>query len=536
MSTCIGKWLNGEIVSKKPETEFIDSFLHNTNPSKDLSALLTAFQEKEQQILGPSVHKLPYLLWQEHLSETQKNTLLKRLDETAADSTGAAAAVRSLAIRLGILMRLQRNKTPLMDIFVEELKSLDFRETSAELLLECGNILYALANFPLLEWFCDRALVQTDPESENMSVFADWMVISRYRQLLRLFERNELGRSELEQFNQLVAKTESRMKSGSKNAMLYRALADNLKGDLDAAIALTLEAQTTEGKLLDKFQQFDNIRHPDSLTFEASHQVATLAKNVAHSFRHDARLDDVTLLVSCDENYFKQFSAKLLESFAYWNPDGLVHLHLVNFKPPMSVIESIEQRYGLRVNVSVDTRPAVIDDPALLAGYCAGARYIFLPFYLAHYSRIVVADMDGLIRCKLTDVWRNHDDSIVMTSKLLQPHWTSVRVLWEAIAAGSFGIANNPNNLAFAWGCANYVADMYVSCSRNNRELFFTDQIGLFLAYWRMKKTCKFEPMMGLFSQGTNLAYSAGGTVKQEFQHSVDYKVVKKLPKRHKPT
>ncbi len=123
--------------------------------------------------------------------------------------------------------------------------------------------------------------------------------------------------------------------------------------------------------------------------------------------------------MSIDARYLDLYGEKLLESFAYWNPGGLIHIHCVNFEPEQIHLSSLETTYGLQINYSVDQQAGLEEAPHLYAGYCAGARYLYLPRYLEHYGKVAISDIDGVIRTSLAALWNDGNRAIQLTSKLI---------------------------------------------------------------------------------------------------------------------
>lgn len=488
------------------------------------SAPLDVLLTWERQWLQAVYYRPPYAFWHKQISHTLRQQLRESCSNNRIDQQSSFA---EKVTELGLSMRFEEPCPSEVDALISESSDRNLYSLTQSLIQEYGNILHALAKFPALERFCRLLLDKEDLMEPNKRLLCDWLIMARYRQLLRLFEQNKLDFPELTEFASLCNKCSEIVGPQTKNGIAYRALSVNLSGDLKEALKLMDEGRSKPGVLLDQMGQMDNVRPLASLYDKASIVCENVQAQSKHHFRHLQRKEGVTLLLATDELYFERYIEKLFESFAFWNADGMVHIHCINFDPTVDRLNQMEQQFGVSINYSIDTCPLIQSIPSLETGYYAGSRYINLPIYLQHYDRIVVADVDGLIRCGLSSVWRENSNSIVMTSKLLQPDWTSARALWEAIAAGSFAITNTPENIRFSWRCANYLVDMYRYCEKTGLEFFYTDQIALVLAFLK-SEDCVFEPMYGLYSQGGDLNYTKTEMAKMRFQSEEDYKIPRK--------
>ncbi len=71
---------------------------------------------------------------------------------------------------------------------------------------------------------------------------------------------------------------------------------------------------------------------------------------------------------------------------------------------------------------------------------------------------------------------------------------------------------------------ANYLTEQIKLCRDKGLRLFYTDQIGLLLAFAACKNTCDFRPMAGLFNQQGRWKLVGAGEVKSKFQQAINYK------------
>ena len=187
-------------------------------------------------------------------------------------------------------------------------------------------------------------------------------------------------------------------------------------------------------------------------------------------------------------------------SYGRWNPNGLAHLHCINFVPAASALSALETSSNTRINITCDIQPELDQSENLFGGYAAGARYIFLPVYLQRYKNIIITDVDGFLVAPTDKIWdRQPKSTIMLNTKLFGPNvgtgrhnsWTT-GFLWELIRAGNFAIQRTEKNMQFAHIAANYLAEQTAKCKQRGYELFYTDQIALLLAYKALQNECSF--------------------------------------------
>lgn len=502
------------------DTAFILPFLDSGPDNIDLVALLAEFHNAEATLDGPEVQRIPYFRWQGSISENHAKQLQSIVDHTCAHSKNAP---ETIAVAAGILMRLTTDQPAAVQTLQPLVPKLLETCRDQTILFELGNIFRALPNWPLLQQIARAATEAFSEKQWQANIVCDWLMLANYRLLVKKFEANSLCDDDIELFETDINYLAKKIGENTKNVAFYRSLALTLRNQIKDAVSWMLKAQKLPGKILVLFRRLESFMPLSALRRQPSARYIELEETVVHHFNHEAP-DDGVLLVSVDGHYFKLYHEKLLESFAYWNPGGLIHIHCIDFEPEPDQLSKLEETYGLHANYSVDKRPELAGAPNLYAGYCAGARYLYLPRYLEQYGKVAVSDIDGVIRVPLSDLWSDNNRAVHLTSKLISTEWTSTRLLWEAIAAGSFAIADAPANRDFTWILANYLADQITLCRDRGLRLFYTDQIGLLLAFVASKDTCDFRPLAGLFTQQGRWKLVGAGDAKTSFQNAFDYK------------
>jgi len=480
----------------------VADFTEKPTSIETLTELCNAFQANEVQRAPKNVHPLPYHYGYSEINQTLRQRLVDTLSSFAGGNNQAAAI-----LSISVQMRLHSAQSKHIQAICASITPEDIAKLPAIALLEACNILQAQRDWAKLSFCAKDGAHRANISVHQQYFYCDWFVLAGYKMLVPLFERNELASGHVDQLEETMNSVTTVLPQGSKNRIFYRAVIANLRNDLDLAVDLALEAQRAEGFVIGLFHRLECFVNPMTIADAKSAGLNELHESCQHNLIHDSRNDPV-LLISTDQNYFSKFFGSLLESFAYWNPGGLLHLHCVAFAPDPSSLKAFEAQHGVRINYSTDEQGLVPKGSKNFNGYCAGARYIHLPYYLEHYGWIIITDIDGVIRSDIGKAWHHNQNAILLTGKPLDPKWKSTRLIWETFAAGSFGIARTPKNQQFATVLANYLCSQIFASNNTGTPFFCTDQIGLLLGYLRFKNQCIFEPCQRLYAQGGNWRFS----------------------------
>lgn len=507
--------------------EFVRNSLESKPSNKAALNLIEAFQQDEAKRGCGGAFVTPYAYWQNNLDEGLKQRLLEYVDiviEAVPDAQTYAAC-------LGIQMRLyQRDWSLLSDV-----ESAGGREDLVHwpscLLLEATTILRAAVNWPALKKFTRQALLYFPRDHTDAGVITDCFVLAAYRLLGRAFNKGNDKAGAVQAFAADVDRATEYLGDDIKNSHFYRSLLAKCNGDYVASVNHVFAAQKAKGKVIILFQQLENFVDTETIGNKPSPELREKFEAVKLQFNHKANEDETTLLLSMDERYFTLFCGKYLESYGHWAPAGLVHLHCVNFSPSQEALDAIERSASCRINYTVDMQPAIIDSKNLYAGYCAGARYMYLPLYFKEYKNIVITDVDGLLVAPPGGLLQHAKNAIVLDTDLLKtgppahPGYSrTTGFLWEAIKAGTFAISRTDSNQTFATLVANYLQIQVRRCADHGHKMFYTDQIGLLLAYMALQDKCSFVGSDDIFRQQGDWSFAAKGDAKQAFQKAFNYK------------
>lgn len=496
-----------------------DRFLASEPGEHAAITLLADLHHTEAESDGPTVQRIPYFRWEHRVDEAQKQAVLDALDRAVTQVPESLALQTAKA---GLSMRLcPANKIDIQSLQNRLETSLANCNVTA-ILFELGNILRALPKWPVLEQVADVALSRMPDHHWQANIMADWLILARYRQFIKRRASGKARPEDMTTLEQTVTRCSQILGENVRNVAFYRSLIATLKGDLDGALAGILEAQAMQGKVIVLFERLELFSNPYALPTAPESPLQTFTGNLSDHMHHEAGNDGV-LLISLDKVYFEQYGEIFLKSFGYWNPDGLVHLHCVNFSLDDNVRRQLEQEASVRINFTVDTPPGYVQAKHLFNGYCAGARYMFLNRYLSHYQKIAVTDVDGVILRSLSDIWHDRDEAILITSQLVDNQGKSSRLLWETISAGSFAISDTPGNRRFAGRLANSLANQLAFCRERQVKLFYTDQISLLLAYMASTDDCSFQSLGHLFKQKPGWQLNAATDAKIKFQKAMDF-------------
>ncbi len=498
----------------------IEIFLAQKPSDKACTFLLKEFHNCEHVVNNS--HRPPYYYWSSQLDTTVKQQIQKHL------SLLKPSSLNNQIVYLGLMLRLGLN---------DELCLNNIRKTCdkagdlpAIVLFELCNIFHAERAFKKLKIISAIGIQKTDKNSDALSIYCDWYVLAAYRILIPLFSENKLTQTHVDDLEEEINETIAKLGPYSKNSLFYKAVITSMKGNLENAVTLAKQAANTPGKMLEIFRKTE---HFTDLPPVADFDINTHQDTQTHHLRHEAT-GQAVLLVSADKPYFDRYHKKLVESFSYWNKDSILHIHCVGFTPDEYSLDLLEATEGCRINYTVDNKPEYMQSNNLHKGYCAGARYLYLPYYIDLYSKLVIADIDGVIRGPLQSLWRGDKKAILLTTKLFNASWQTGRLMWETIAAGAFAIVDTPKNQQFSNALSTYLNERLLHAAKTGEDPFFTDQIGLVLCYIAFKNTCHFETCIGLYSQVGQGNVTSKEDTKLQYQNSVNYKKTPKQVERLK--
>lgn len=499
--------------------QIFSAFLGSEPTKKAAIELLSALHTIEADQDGPRVQRIPYFRWEHTVEDKIKGRTIERLSEITATQPEDLAAQTTYA---GIAMRLSGGKALDIEPLVKTAEKNIAACTEPTVLFELGNIFRALPRWKALKSAAQAAIPCFSKGSWQSHIACDWLILANYRLLLKKFDHNKINSGDIQALESIVQSCADGLGEDTKNIRFYRSLIASLYGDIDRAVDLIAQAQQLPGKLIVLFERLE-LFGDTSTPLEEPDQAATcFGENLTDHINHPAD-GRGTLLVSLDEAYFEQYAEIFLKSFGHWNPGGIVHLHCVDFQINDKKRKALEASANVKINSTEDRCAEFLKEKNLFHGYCAAARYLFMPRYLKRYGKLAISDVDGVIQRSIADIWHDDNTAIGLASRLVSNKWTSARLLWEAIAAGSLAISNTPNNLRFAWRTANTLAGQIDYCRNRKMKLFYADQVALLKAYMASREDCEFKPFSGLFSQKTGWQLAAGSDAKVDFQQSAKF-------------
>ena len=481
-------------------------------PIDTLASLLEEIHHHDMQSSPEGTYRAPFQRAQFILKDTFRHNLVACLTFDPRK-----CSLEQIIFCVGIKMRLHLAEPSDIEAVAGLITDTSVKTLGTDFLFEACNNLQAQREWSKLALCAKEGIQKSSNSTKMFALFCDWFVLASYKLLVPAFTKNQLLSAQLDQFEAQTMSVTSVLPDTSKNRIFYRAIIANLRKDIELAVDLALQAQGAAGYVIGLFQRLECFVDPMAIADTKSEILNRLHNSCHHNFAHK-NADKPVLLISTDQNYFDKYFAKLLESYGYWNPGCLLHLHCVGFEPARACLTALEEQHGAKINFTVDLQDIIPAGNKNFNGYCAGARYIHLPYYLELYGRVIITDIDGLIRSDISKAWHTDPDAILLTGKLTNPDWHSARLLWEIIAAGSFGISKTPANQRFATVLSNYLCTQISALDTSDIPFFCTDQIGLLLSYLRYKDQCVFNLCRGIYTQGGNWRFSEqdGKSIAQE--------------------
>lgn len=358
-------------------------------------------------------------------------------------------------------------------------------------------------------------LLQADWADERLkSLAADMAVQARYEQVrLKIFQ-NTITSADILPVKQAAAYAEEALGLQNRALCHYEALIAAMEGNLTEAVRLHSMAPP-DGYRTQFFRTAAQVQPLDTFTDADFAKTCWPTQPVwdTRASQHKS-----CSLIACDEAYFYQFFEKFAESFALQNPGGLLHFHGVGFEPEIATIAALARRLEIEVNVSHDTMDLKVLLPDRFKGFCAGARYLFLPAFLEHYQSIIIHDVDGVLTTDMTAIWEHSDAEIMISTLALNKDRRGCFALWSNIGAGAFAIRRSEGSVAFANALSRYLAERFAASENDSERYFFSDQTGLLLATLAYKNTVSMARMPEIFSQTDETRGPGRGKAKKAAQ------------------
>ncbi|PCI59307.1 MAG: hypothetical protein COB37_11725 [Kordiimonadales bacterium] len=500
-------------------TDPFDDFLVSSGDGAALQVLLGTLHTFEEGNTSGNVHQVPYKFWDGALPKEKTEALLAKIRGPIEQAQNDLV---TLICCCAVLTRAGYRNHSLYTGLASKIAKAELGTFSSELLQEACDILHSFSAWTELSQVAAHGLKHFVRLPKFSAICSDWIVLAHYRMLMPLFRNNQLEQQHIAAFENTLNGIAEACEITAKNKLIHQGILAGLRRDPETAVTQMLGSQNTNGYGIKLFQLAENIVSPKSLLAEPHPSYAHRKRHLDIQMTH-ADTGRAALLVSTDQTYFERYAEKLIESFGFWNEGAIIHFHCVNFSPCPDLLARYETIHKVLLNFTVDSQPTILPASEIFKGYCAGARYLFLPDYLLHYRKVIVSDIDGLIVKNIDGLWRGDKHAILLSTKLLDKGQLYGRLIWESIAAGSFGITDSPDNRDFALKVSHYLCQQLDLSEDQNLSYFFTDQIGLMLSYLGSRNTCIFEKGGAPFTQGLGWGFNDDGK-KAAKQATTDYK------------
>lgn len=339
----------------------------------------------------------------------------------------------------------------------------------------------------------------TWPEERLKSLAADMAVQAHYEHARPKIFRNVIQAADIEPVKAAASLAEKSLGPENEAKRHYSALVAAMEGDLNQAVQLH-GSSPISGYRTQFFRtaaQVETMDEFEERRFSRELWPGQPVWDVRKSSQKSCSL------IACDRTYFYQFFEGFAESFGLQNPGGLLHFHGVGFKPSCAEIEERIAGLDIEVNVSHDEVDLTSLLPDRFKGYCAGARYMYLPFFMEQYERIIVHDVDGVLTTSMDSIWAKNDADVMISSLMLGAKRRAFFALWSNIGAGAFAIRNSKGGIEFADALSRYLAEQFNASGNDMRRYFFSDQTGLLLASLAHHDKISIEHMPQIFKQST---------------------------------
>ncbi|MCK0068331.1 hypothetical protein [Kordiimonas laminariae] len=461
-------------------------------------ALHHTMREIEKRDVLASFFRPPFYHWKSLLGKEEREQLAVRC-RVLSNHTDALTSLDHIRI-YGLLLRLQGPVEAEVQAFNEVIESLDSIETlDDELLNELLIILVAESKFPRVRQYVLKALERTTINSQLRELYCDLYFQSIYNSIASHVFKDTFDDTHRKLLSDALELCEMYLGATSPHLNHYRAIIECTEKRHEESVRWLCRPDSKEGYFSQFFRAGFNVKTPEDMRAFAEAPVGE-TEHLKINMRHTGARD--CTLVSCNKVYYSMYFKNFAESFAIKNPKGTLHLHAINFEVDEDALQTIEDEFGIYINFTEDSTDLDVLNPDIMKGYCAGARYMYVPQYLDIYDEILITDIDGVLKLSHQDVWSGREGRILLSTLILDPARAANFVFWSNIGAGATGIPATKEGRLFAKIFSHYLFTRFVECQKRGERFFFSDQVGLLLSLMFMNFDSEvFMKMPQLFAQ-----------------------------------
>ncbi len=491
------------------ETPDISKLISEPINDETVETLFEAFTQAEIITEGDLYFPQPYYRWKKNYNWEQSSAASKKLISTYQPPE----SISELVVYCGLVMRLNETTPEQLENLLHSLNPKTIEELPANLQFEACLLLQAKHRWKKLQNLAPLAAENHCENNPQRAILTDIAILAAYRPCAKKLADQTFSKEDEFEFQALVSNVEKLVNKFPKNQLIYNAILSHFRGNHVSALEMFNSSQNKQGITIQLFNAARLIA-PISSCSSARSFPAFSQRDI--KIRHHPKDDDICLLVSTDERYFKKYSNDFIASYSRSNSNCLLHWHCVNFIPSSEHLNKLEKQHHIRINITIDSAETLEQEPEVTKGYYASARYIYLPEYLALYPSIAIADVDGIINDSFIDIKTKTADILLRTN--MNDFHTPSRVCWEVISAGCFVINRTNESAAFAQTLSTYLCSILEKCRTEKIPFFYSDQIGLFLAYQKYFNNCTFGSAPRFFQQSTNWQFGVGMAGKEAWQ------------------
>ena len=454
--------------------------------------------------------------WKKAFKIPRRRPAIERLNQIVLTEFNADDQLSILGLRYRISQLSSDDQLAVRGLNIDLI--LDGADNKSDIYFDLMLLLHAVQDWGSLAKASESILVREASGTDICCLAADMLIQAKYQLIkVRIF-RNSITKDDVATLAAGLAITENALGPNHPKQAHYQGLFACVSGDLERAVALHAGAAANAAYSTQFFRAASNVISLDEMKIFARSAPVKIADHCWKQ-RHTGHTE--CTLLSTDFGYFANYFEGFLESFSILNPGGLVHLHAVGFEPEIRRIVDLEERFGVHVNITHDPQILSRLSPDIFKGYCAGARYMYLPQYLALYDRVIIHDIDGIVETSMASVWNGRAGDIMISSLVPEPDRRGHFAFWSNIGAGAFAIAANPANHEFAAALSGYLHARFDVCRKTGGRFFFTDQIGLLLATLAFADECKISRMPAIFNQSSESRGQQRGQAKLDAQEKL---------------
>ncbi len=357
-----------------------------------LLRLATRARRYDRRYVAGKYYRPTGFAWKQAFKRPRRKPVIAEFVGIALDDLSPRDQLSILGLRYRLALLSSEDHRAIRGLQIDQIVA--SASAASDLLFDLLLLLHVAEDWAGLSAASEGILTSGHGDNDLRDLAADMLVQAKYQLIkLKIFQ-NTVAQDDVRSVAAAIQLTETVLGGNHPKQAHYKGFLAAISGDLIEAVNWHAGAPANAGYSTQFFRAAASVISLAEMKAFAGKPQRSLPEGCWH-MRHTGHSE--CSLISTDQGYFTTYFEGFLESFSLLNPGALLHVHAVDFEPTPGRITELEDRYGVHINITHDPQSLRRLNPDLRKGYCAGARYMYLPDYLSRYSRVIIHDVDGVL-------------------------------------------------------------------------------------------------------------------------------------------